>query len=185
MRTEFGFERTPDCSCDSCVGNCKTQPGYLIPADLPRIVQEVRKQSCLPSLSPSGIVRMYLEPGKGALVGRRGEMYRLDTIRPARRPDTGHCIFLKNDKCMIHEVSPYGCAFFKCNDNGPEEQARRIQGLTVIANDARDNGPYSLAYQMLYAEKGLPKDAHLLPVQRSGWSSSQPSIQNLPKPKDP
>jgi hypothetical protein len=39
-RTEFGFTRTV-CACDRCIRYCQHLPGYLIPADLERIHQQL------------------------------------------------------------------------------------------------------------------------------------------------
>jgi hypothetical protein len=38
-RTEFGFART-ECACQACTRCCHHIPGYLIPADLDRIVSQ-------------------------------------------------------------------------------------------------------------------------------------------------
>jgi hypothetical protein len=40
-RTEFGYPRTV-CSCRECSEYCHHLPGYLVPADLERLLQEIR-----------------------------------------------------------------------------------------------------------------------------------------------
>lgn len=45
----------------------------------------------------------------GAIVMQAGRVFQIPTLVPRRKPD-GSCIFLdENDRCRIHEVSPFGC----------------------------------------------------------------------------
>jgi Fe-S-cluster containining protein len=48
----------------------------------------------------------------GALVGDSvtGKTFRIPTITP--RKVGGACVFLVDDRCSIHAVAPFGCAYF-------------------------------------------------------------------------
>ena len=63
---------------------------------------------------------------------------KLPTITPAVKPD-GSCVFLTAEgKCQIHEVSPYGCAFF--DHTIPSVQAQdetRRKASIAINSDMR------------------------------------------------
>ena len=41
-RTEFGFARSI-CACPACRVFCHYVPGFLVPSDLERLLQEIRK----------------------------------------------------------------------------------------------------------------------------------------------
>jgi Fe-S-cluster containining protein len=125
-RTEFGFGRTV-CACQECTLNCRHIPGYLIPADLERIQQY---------LSPSENLLVWacqhLLASPSALVLREGQVVRIPTLVPARRPD-GACVFLTDaDRCAIHAAAPYGCAFFDSHMSKVEADRRSKRGLQAI-----------------------------------------------------
>src|SRR5215831_5409705 len=104
-RTEFGFERT-SCDCWKCTRFCKIYPGYMIPADLPRMMEQAGYTD------PWAYANDFLEASLGAIAVRQGIPFRVKTLRPACLPRTTTCIhFDENRHCRIHEVSPYGCAF--------------------------------------------------------------------------
>ena len=99
------FERTV-CACAECVACCKKQPVPLALGDFERIGDRLGEDVARSKLwrSPGAIV--------GKLVAGELSMFRIRTITP-RADATGRCVFLgADDRCEIHDVSPYGCAFF-------------------------------------------------------------------------
>jgi Fe-S-cluster containining protein len=104
IRPEPPFDRTT-CACKTCVQCCKDQPGPLMPGDFERIatfLQETPEQA-----------REHFWASPGALVRNMvtGVMYRIGSITPRRVK--GRCVFLdEQDRCRIHPVAPYGCAYF-------------------------------------------------------------------------
>ena len=107
MRTEFNVLRT-ECGCRTCRRNCMFIPGYLIPADLDRMIPA--------GADPLIWAESNLLASPGALVLQDGQPFRIPTLVPATKAD-GSCIHFRQRKCQIWEVSPFGCAFFDC---GPE-----------------------------------------------------------------
>lgn len=140
MRTEFGQPRT-SCSCEVCVGNCRVMPGYLIPADLERMIPVGEEPLAWAERN------LFASPGALVMVASTGRTFRIRTLVPAIKPD-GSCINLtEGGSCAIHEVSPFGCAFFDC---GPETQERSQlarQGLLAVY-DATITNQDSLYYKI-------------------------------------
>jgi hypothetical protein len=146
MRTEFGAPRT-NCSCKMCRLNCKVMPGYLIPADLERMIPA--------GADPFRWAEENLLASPGALVMKRGKSFRIPTLVPATKPD-GSCIHLtKDERCDIHDVAPFGCAFFDC---GPEPPGVANQGLAAVYQaHASQSLYYHLVVHLNY--KGLTQKA--------------------------
>ena len=125
-RTEFGFTRTV-CACAGCARHCRQVPGYLIPADVPRISR------ALGCASPFVFALKYLLASPGATVARGGTLYQIPTLVP-RRQANGACVFLDdNNRCRIHAVAPYGCSFFDAHQAPAEADERSQRGLSEIA----------------------------------------------------
>jgi Fe-S-cluster containining protein len=125
-RTEFGFQRTV-CSCLECTLNCRHIPGYLIPADLERIKNHLAADANL-----LGWAKQHLLASPGALVAANGMVFRIPTLVPARAT-SGACIFLTDDdRCAIHPVAPFGCAFFDAHMPKSEADRRSRHGLEDI-----------------------------------------------------
>lgn len=96
-RTEFGFPRTT-CGCADCEVNCRYMPGFLIPADLERMIPE--------GADPFVWAEKNVLASPGALAMQGGKTFRIHTLVPATKKD-GSCIHLAEDgRCLIHEVSP-------------------------------------------------------------------------------
>jgi hypothetical protein len=135
MRTEFGLPRTT-CGCETCVDNCKNMPGFLIPADLERIRPK--------DMDPFVWAKKNLLASPGAIVRdtRKNVCYRIPTLVPATKAD-GSCIHLTAENlCLIHEIAPFGCAFFDCRPED-EQLASSKPGLLAIIDDFRSMGLYS------------------------------------------
>ena len=125
MRTEFGIARS-ECSCLQCRSNCLSIPGYLIPADLDRIIPMWEK--------PLQWAESNLLASPGAMVMRGGEVIVIPTLVPATKPDWS-CKFYDNGKCGVWEFSPFGCAMFSCKQSTKEADNLSAQGLMAILQD--------------------------------------------------
>jgi Fe-S-cluster containining protein len=142
-RIEFGFERTC-CACPACTVNCSHIPGYLIPADLPRIAAQHQ-----PNTDVRTWARTFLLASPGALVLQRGRLVRIPTLVPARRED-GACAFLTPDNaCSIHALAPYGCAFFDAHMPKAQADQRSTRGLVEIIRAWQSNALYATIWQIL------------------------------------
>lgn len=133
------FARTI-CSCDTCV-ECCHRPGHLIPADL----QHFDEKDLV--ASAGALVR-------NALSGRT---YRIGTITPKTKED-GSCVFLKDNRCTVHEKAPFGCAFFDPHMGSYEGHLRSTWGLHRIREDITAGGPYSKARDRMIIRDGGYKE---------------------------
>lgn len=126
--TEIPFARTV-CGCAGCVSCCQTQPGYLLPGDFERIAAHLGE-------TPEA-ARQYFCASPGALVGDidSGRRWRIGTITPKIVRKKG-CVFLDSDnKCRIHAVAPFGCAYFDMHMNGFQGDQRSMWGLRQIIDN--------------------------------------------------
>lgn len=147
-RSEFGFARSV-CSCPDCVRNCHFMPGYLIPADLPRILQHLAPGQDLFDGS-----RAHLLASPGAKVRRGDRIFRIPTLVPARRED-GACRFLTADsRCALHAVAPFGCAFFDEHQSCSESDRRSQRGLQAVLEAWQNGDVYAQVWTML-VQSGL------------------------------
>ena len=92
-REEYGFRRTV-CGCECCRAPCRHVPGSLDVTDLVRL--------CPPPLD----LFVWAEQHLRAVVDKP-----YPTLVPARGPG-GHCHWLFEGQCVVHENAPYSCAFF-------------------------------------------------------------------------
>lgn len=144
IRTEFGFDRT-ECACLECAINCQFIPGYLIPDDLKHIA---RYLGCK-DLIDFAMENLLASPG--ATVLDRGQVRQIPTLVPARRGD-GACKFLDtNNRCTIHEVSPFGCAFFDAHQSKAESDYRSGSGLVQIDRAWQEDHVYARLWLLLEA----------------------------------
>lgn len=138
-RQEFGYERT-SCACTVCVTNCRFMPGFLIPSDLERMIPA--------GVDPFQWAAANLLASPGALVAdsRTGNLFRIPTLVPAVKPD-GSCIHLTGEqRCEIHAVAPFGCAFFDC---GPERGGISRDGLVAVFDAHQGRHLYSQIWNYL------------------------------------
>ncbi len=143
-REEFGFARTV-CDCSECSINCHFIPGYLIPADLDRIARNLDCEN----LMEFALENLLASPG--ATVVDRGQVRQIPTLVPARRVD-GACKFLDaNNRCTIHEVSPFGCAFFDAHQSKEESDYRSGSGLVQIDRAWHGDHLYARLWLLLEA----------------------------------
>jgi len=142
-RTEWGFSRT-ECACEECAINCHYIPGYLIPTDLEAIAGRLGYAD----LVKFAMENLLASPGATVLVD--GQVAQIPTLVPSRRPD-GACRFLDADnRCSIHAVSPYGCAFFDCRQSRGEADIRSCRGLQAIAHEWSVGGLYARIWTALH-----------------------------------
>jgi hypothetical protein len=153
-RTEFGFCRTV-CSCPDCTSNCRYIPGYLVPADLDRIKIQLAAGGDLFSWA-----RAYLLASPGARVLYKGQLRRIPTLVPGRRPN-GACIFLtEDDRCAIHATAPFGCAFFDSHMPETEADRRSWRGLEAVLAAWKKGDLYTRIWLALYqaGHRALPPE---------------------------
>jgi hypothetical protein len=144
MRAEFGVVRT-SCGCRACVRFCRFMPGYLIPADLPRMMGDAE---------PMAWAREHLRASPGALMKnlKTGQTFRVPTLVPVHRED-GSCHYLVGRRCTVHAVSPFGCAMFGCRAKREEMLANR--GIHAVADAMADAGSLYHRVRELLAREGL------------------------------
>ena len=130
MKARDKYERTV-CACNDCRAPCECMPGHLVPSDIPRLIAWLDKGT--PGLSAT--LGMFLAASPGATIRDRatGETLQVPTIVPNRHPKTGKCAFLMDDGlCAVHEVAPYGCAYFDMHMSREEGDRRVYAGLEEI-----------------------------------------------------
>ena len=100
------------CCCGICVVACKTMPGLLSPSDLANLP--------LDGLAAS----------EGTMTHALRGTVHVNTIVPAQRPD-GTCAWLKDGRCEVHEIKPWGCREFDSCDSDVDMLvvARKSAGL--------------------------------------------------------
>jgi Fe-S-cluster containining protein len=157
VRTEFGYGRTA-CACTECVNNCRHIPGYLIPADVGRIARLLGFTNLIE------FAFRYLLASPGATVMQAGRVFKIPTLVPRRKED-GSCVFLdERNRCRIHEVSPYGCAFFDAHQSDAEAQRRSGRGLQEIAERwavSPNTHAYTVIWKLLSAAGLRAVPAHV------------------------
>jgi hypothetical protein len=121
----------------------------LIPDDLDRIRQHVA-----PAADLFVWARRHLLASPGAVVAQQGRVFRIPTLVPARRPDNA-CLFLtSDDRCAIHAVAPFGCAFFDMHMEKAEADQRSGCGLRALLDAWTRGATYARVWASLH-EAGL------------------------------
>jgi Fe-S-cluster containining protein len=147
------FERSV-CGCEPCTAPCRTAPGHLLPSDVARLAGELVAMGWIEKAEDVGT---YLRASPGAVVGKQLgggvlRMYRIGTIVPARRHDK-RCVFLTDEeRCAIHTVAPFGCAYFTLHESMAQGHEKSAWGLDVIVRD----GAYAALRETL-----LPNDRRM------------------------
>jgi len=105
-------------------------PGMLAPGDIDRMYEATQKKFGAIKETKLVWAERVLLASAGGVVARRdtGKKMRVPTLVPARDATTGHCIFFNrlNERCTIHEVAPFGCAFFDAKMKNKEWQERSV-----------------------------------------------------------
>jgi hypothetical protein len=123
VREVHGFQRTV-CGCEFCRAPCRHVPGGLDPADLERLCPK----------DPD--VFAWAEEH---LRARTGRPYPL--LVPARHAE-GHCHWLFDGKCAVHDNAPFGCAFFDMHMTPEEVERRRAATNQARHQEVAANGLY-------------------------------------------
>jgi Fe-S-cluster containining protein len=122
MGNDPPFPRTT-CACAADRENCRFQPGYLIPRDLPRIAGHLGI-----TVAELGQRHLWASPGALIMDPCTRQMRRAGTITP--RMEEGKCVFLsKQEQCTIHPVAPFGCAYFDVHMPPHEDRPRSVWGI--------------------------------------------------------
>lgn len=118
------FTRTT-CTCEPCVQCCRDQPGPLAPGDLERIA------TFLGWPVPEALRFFWASPGAVVKNTQTHSLRLIGTITPQRVND--RCVFLdSDDRCTIHAVSPFGCAYADMHMSSAEWQRRATWLYTSI-----------------------------------------------------
>ena len=123
------YDRT-ECACRKCTLPCLHMPGALIPEDLMPMME-----ACLPGRDAWRVnndwtamecwAATYLQASEGGKVLVRGNIIKIPTIVP--RAGLAGCMFLDLDnRCSLHEVSPFGCSHFSVCTDSPTWQRRSM-----------------------------------------------------------
>jgi Fe-S-cluster containining protein len=129
------FKRTV-CACKDCVSFCKTNPGALVPSDVERIAERLVE---LRLIEQKADVTRFLRSSRATTV------YDVDDEQEAHirkivpaRDRKGRCVFLDaSDRCRIHGMSPFGCAYFDAHMEQPEIDRRRRWAYQQIRSSSQ------------------------------------------------
>jgi Fe-S-cluster containining protein len=129
-----------------CSISCEHMPGALAPSDVPIIAAHLGFEEV------ETFARECLLASDGATVRLRdGRVISLPTLVP-RSVESGACRFLKEGRCSIHEVSPFGCAYIDAHMPDAEFD-RRANTLTAEQlEDMEADGQYMRLVGVLRAE---------------------------------
>lgn len=101
------IQKTPACTCRLCRIPCKIMPGFLMPADLPALI---------------GDADPFVWAKEHLVAKECGTMFELSSqgnkaytsvpnLLPKKKAD-GSCHWYENNRCSVHEIKPFGCAYF-------------------------------------------------------------------------
>ena len=146
---EHGFERTV-CACENCTACCKRQPGPLANGDFERIAQA---QGWAPEVALEQAQRHFVaSPGAVVKDSITGQVQRVGTITPKRVK--GRCIFLtKENRCSIHAVAPFGCAYFDTHMSYAKAHPRSLW----LVYSTSHKGYQALRAQLPYTQSYNPR----------------------------
>ena len=144
MTTPHSFNRTT-CACVDCTKCCKRQPGPLAPGDYEKIQHHLRatdnEMKSMFVASPGAIIR-----------DESGKLSRVGSITPKRH--RSRCVFLdENDRCKIHNVAPFGCAFF---DTHMSREAALPRSTWLVKQQMKDQNYTRLRDALPYAGSYKP-----------------------------
>ena len=151
-RTEFGFTRTK-CGCDACSLFCRFTPGFLVEADLKRLIPETALRDH-ESLAEWVVTHLRASPGAVvAVFTAQGPVtVSIPTIVPAPAADGAACHWLTDAGCAVHENSPFGCAFFDTHLTDTDGTQRSEAGIRSVAKSWARGGLYALVWTLLHRE---------------------------------
>lgn len=113
---------------------CRYKPGALIPADLDRLIPADR--------DPFEWAEQHLRAFGSVTMVTRDRTLAVAPLVPARSGDSS-CHWLQNERCQVHEISPFGCAFFdQCTQTPAEAAQRAAAAEQAIADGWFNHGLY-------------------------------------------
>jgi Fe-S-cluster containining protein len=152
------------CDCEECRAPCRVIPGYLVPEDLERLIPGNSKEA----KPPLAWCEEHLRASPGALIHSlvTNEVIRVPTLVPARKAD-GSCHWLdKEERCMVHANSPFGCSFFLVCTPLDRDHGLAHAGIRAVILAWREQP------QSLYAEvwNHLNDRQLVAPPAEEGWA---------------
>ena len=126
------FERTI-CDCEEDKAHCRSIPGVLLPDDILIIREFLEKRDQIDYPAFLNLFRLGPKGWKAARITEGGiESLHLPTITPKIDKDD-RCVFLTDeDRCSIHAVAPFGCAYFDAHMSAKEGQRRSLWGFEIL-----------------------------------------------------
>lgn len=165
-RRELNFDST-SCSCRECTLCCQHVPGMLGPNDLQRIATFLGYGDDLVKFARENLLA---SPGATVRLAS-GELMRIPTLVPARQAN-GHCKFLKDSRCAIYPVSPFGCAYFDTHQNARVGNTRSVAiHREIYAAQLDPESDYARLWMMLY-DLGLRA-----PQPKVGWDKMRAEVR--------
>lgn len=126
-QTESGLKRLK-CSCEECQTHCRRQSGFLIPSDIEKIAKSHSNVNNFWQLQEWAKTCLEIHPGFH--VSTPSGIFQLRVLTP--RMIEGKCIFLNRDNtCAVHEVAPFGCAFFG-HESKIEAEEKATRGFHLV-----------------------------------------------------
>jgi len=119
-------------------------PGFLTPPDLEKL-----HKALAPQLPLIDWAKTSLLASRGAIVICNGQVARVPTIVPARSEITDFCVFLEHNRCSIHKIAPFGCAYFDDHQTKAEGDSRVAFGVRLVIETWRDRTSYAIVWEAL------------------------------------
>jgi len=133
MREEFGFKRVI-CSCRKCRALCESLPGSLVPSDLNRLIPQ--------DADPFQWAEEHLRASPGFQLRTPFGVVAIPSLVPTKQAN-GHCHWLHDGLCAVHENAPFGCAFLsQCSQS--DAHAERIKNSALCPNHQNPGTTISL-----------------------------------------
>jgi hypothetical protein len=121
-------------------------PGNLVPSDLERLIP--------PGDDPFRWAEQHLLASPGIQIVTPMFRVSIPSLVP-RRQENGHCHWLQDGLCTIHEDAPYGCAFLsQCSQSNALAAKITEPGRRARAEAFEQGSLYAQIWQHLW-EKGL------------------------------
>ena len=108
-----------ECFCSTCVDACKVRPGRFLP-------KEVKQVAKLLNISEKELfeTKLAVDHDTVEVSNKNKEVYILSPAIDTSEPGgmypfypIGRCIFLKNDRCEIHQAKPFECREYIHSDS--------------------------------------------------------------------
>ena|SRR3990167_5770206 len=106
-----------ECTCQECVDCCKTQPGWFAPGEAEKAAEFLSMS--FEEFKEKYLVIDYWIGGACVYQPRKtnAEESGFHRVSYGSGFKKGECIFLKNDRCSIHEAKPIECRLTSCEDD--------------------------------------------------------------------